>query len=90
VRKADLGQKAQSAYSPKTNKEKNAMVSHLLQLIENAGYEAINNMPIRVNTDGTLEYTAGGNTLLRFIRNVYGKDNIDELSEEQKGDRRQA
>ena len=68
----------------KTNNEKNAMVAHLLQLIENAGYEAINNIPIRVNSDGTLEYTAGGNTLLRFIRNVYGKDNIDELSEEQK------
>ena len=68
----------------KTNNEKNAMVSHLLKLIEDAGYEAINNIPIRVNEDGTLEYTAGGNTLLRFIRNVYGKDNIDQLSEEQK------
>ena len=68
----------------KTNAEKNAMVSHLLRLIENSGYEAIYNMPIELNKDGSLVYSSGGNTLLRFIRNVYGKDNIDELSEEQK------
>ena len=68
----------------KTNKDRNAMVYHLIELIENAGYEPLNNIPIKLNNDGTLEYTASGNTLLRFIRNVYGKDNIDQLSEEQK------
>ncbi len=68
----------------KTNADRNAMVARLLQLVENAGYEAINNIPIELNEDGTLEYSAGGNTLLRFIRNVYGKDNIDQLTEEQK------
>ena len=31
-----------------------------------------------------MEFTSSGNTLLRFIRNVYGKDSIDQLSEEQK------
>ena len=66
------------------NKERNEMVYHLIQLIEDAGYDPINNIPIEITEDGTLEYTASGNTLLRFIRNVYGKDNIDQLSEEQK------
>ena len=68
----------------KTNADRNAMVDRLLELVENAGYEAINNIPIAITEKGTLEYTAGGNTLLRFIRNVYGKDNIDQLTEEQK------
>lgn len=67
-----------------TNVEKNEMIMHLLKLIENAGYEAIYNIPIELNGDGTLEYSASGNTLLRFIRNVYGKDRIDQLTEEQK------
>ena len=46
----------------KTNAEKNAMVSHLLRLIENSGYEAIYNMPIELNKDGSLVYSSGGNT----------------------------
>ena len=67
-----------------TNASKNAMIHQLIQLIENSGYEAVYNIPIHLYEDGTLEFTAKGNTLLRFIRNVYGKDNIDQLSEEQK------
>ena len=68
----------------KTNKERNEMVYHLIELIENAGYEPINNVPIELNEKGELEYTSAGNSLLRFIRNVYGKDSVDQLSEEQK------
>lgn len=67
-----------------TNAQKNAMIAHLLELIENAGYEALYNIPIELNSDGTLEFTYTGNTRLRFIRNVYGKDSVDELTEEQK------
>lgn len=67
-----------------TNASKNAMISQLIQLIEDSGYEAVYNIPIHLYEDGTLEFTAKGNTLLRFIRNVYGKDNIDQLSDEQK------
>ncbi len=68
----------------KTNKERNEMLYRLIQLIESAGYTTINNLPLEIDADGNVEYTAAGNTLLRFIRNVYGKDNIDQLTEEQK------
>ena len=68
----------------KTNAEKNEMIFRLIQLIEGSGYEAIYNIPIRLYEDGTMEFTSSGNSRLRFIRNVYGKDNIDQLSEEQK------
>lgn len=68
----------------KTNAEKNEMILRLIQLIEGSGYEAIYNIPIRLYDDGTMEFTFSGNSRLRFIRNVYGKDNIDQLSEEQK------
>lgn len=67
-----------------TNASRNAMIYQLIQLIEASNYEAVYNIPIQVYEDGTLEFTASGNTLLRFIRNVYGEDNIDQLSEEQK------
>ncbi len=67
-----------------TNASKNAMISQLIQLIEDSGYEAVYNIPIHLYEDGTLEFTAKGKTVLRFIRNVYGKDNIDQLSDEQK------
>ncbi len=67
-----------------TNAEKNEMISRLIQLIEGSGCEAVYNIPIRLYDDGTMEFTSSGNTLLRFVRNVYGKDSIDQLSEEQK------
>ena len=68
----------------KTNAQKNDMIAHLIRLIEDSGYEAIYNIPIRCYEDGTLEFTSTGNSRLRFIRNVYGKDSIDQLSEKQK------
>ena len=68
----------------KTNAEKNEMIHRLIRLIETSGYEAVYNIPIRLYEDGTMEFTSGGNSLLRFIRNVYGYDRIDQLSEEQK------
>ena len=67
----------------KTNAQKNDMIAHLIRLIEDSGYEAIYNIPIRCYEDGTLEFTSTGNSRLRFIRNVYGKDSIDQLSEKQ-------
>ena len=67
-----------------TNAEKNEMILRLIQLIEGSGYETIYNIPIRLYDDGTMEFTSSGNSRLRFIRNVYGKDNIDQLSEEQR------
>ena len=67
-----------------TNEETNAMIYQLIQLIEESGYEAVYNLPIRIYDDNSLEYTADGNQRLRFIRNVFGKDRIDELTDEQK------
>ena len=67
-----------------TNAEKNEMILRLIELIEGSGYEAVYTIPIKLYEDGTMEFTSSGNTLLRFIRNVYGKDSIDQLSEEQK------
>ncbi len=67
-----------------SNADRNEMLYRLIQLIEGAGYTTINNLPLEIDADGNVEYTASGNTLLRFIRNVYGKDNIDQLTDEQK------
>lgn len=67
-----------------TNQDKNAMIYRLIELIEASGYETINNLPIRLYEDGTMEFTSSGNSLLRFIRNIYGYDRIDQLSEEEK------
>lgn len=66
------------------NASQNAMIDHLITLVEESGYETINNLPIELYDDGTLAFTASGNTLLRFIRNVYGLDSIDQLTDEQK------
>ena len=66
------------------NASENAMIAHLIDLVESSGYVTVNNLPIELYDDGTMEFTASGNTLLRFIRDVYGLNSIDELSEEQK------
>ena len=71
-----------------TNAEKaetlNGIIAKMVTIIENNGDTVDYDFGIDCDSDGEFCYTMEGNTLLRFLRDIYGKTAISELSDEEK------
>lgn len=66
------------------NQEVNQTIYELIQIIEGNEDKLVNDFNIVINESGNYEFSVEGNSLLRFLADVYGKSNIDDLKEEQK------
>lgn len=66
------------------NNKINEAINKTISIIESNGDTITNDFPIIVNENGTLEYNIEGTTLYKFIRDIYGKKTVSELSEEEK------
>ena len=65
------------------NETINNAIDKTLTIIEQKGDKYSNDLPIEY-VDGTFAFTAEGTTLLRFLRDTYGRKAISELSEEER------
>lgn len=68
----------------KKNANMNATIYKLIQLIEKNGDSVITDFKIVIDENGDFVYSVEGNSLLRFLADVYGHKTIDELKEEEK------
>ena len=66
------------------NSEKNAMLYHLIQIIEDNGHEVEVDFAIEQDEYGELRFNITGNTLLRFKKNAYGLTSVSKLTDEQR------
>lgn len=66
------------------NKNLNETIYRLIQMVEKNGDNVITDFKIYLNEDGEFEYTVDGTSLLRFLADVYGKQTIGDLKEEQR------
>ena len=66
------------------NTKMNAVILDLIQMIEKNGDKCITDFKIYINEDGDFSFTVGGNSLLRFLADIYGKKTIGELSDVQR------
>lgn len=66
------------------NNKINEAINKTISIIESNGDTITNDFPIIANENGTLEYNIEGTTLYKFIRDIYGKKTVSELSEEEK------
>lgn len=65
------------------NYEKNKMIYNLIQLLEKNGDEIVNEFPIVATKKGKLKFTVEGNSLTRFLKDVYSITSIENLEEDQ-------
>lgn len=66
------------------NRNMNATIYRLIQLIEKNGDHIISDFKIALDEDDRFVYTVEGTSLLRFLADVYGYKTIDELEEEER------
>lgn len=70
------------------NKYKNANMNDtiykLIKMIEKNGDSVITDFKIVIDENGEFAYSASGNSLLRFLADVYGEKTIDKLEEDEK------
>ncbi len=66
------------------NQQMNETVLRLIRMVEKNGDHVITDFKIVIGEDGNFEYTVSGNSLLRFLADVYGKSYIDQLDAEQR------
>ncbi len=62
------------------NEELNTTIRRLIGIIEHNGDSVISDFPIIIDEDGKFSYTLTGNSLLRFLADIYGHSNISDLS----------
>ncbi len=60
------------------NQTKNTMIAALIGFIESTGNTLIYNMPIELDENGQMIFTAGTNTILRFKKDVYSTENLSD------------
>lgn len=70
-------------FSEMTNEEKNAMIYRLMRLVEKNGNEISVEFYMEYDKNGKLQYTVEGNSLYRFIAEVYSTK-VKEMTQEQK------
>lgn len=68
----------------KTNEEKNTMIYKLVHYVEDLGGEITYDFPMEFDKKGDIQFTVSDNSLLRFKVNVFSKNNINDLEDEQK------
>ena len=66
------------------NKSINDTLNKLIDIIEDNGDSVDQDFKIVINEDGDYEFTIEGNTLLRFLADVYGRTSISDLKYEEK------
>lgn len=66
------------------NKELNATVRSVIDIIEKNGDSVINSFGIVLNDSGEYEFSTEGTARLRFIADIFGYATIDKLSKKQK------
>lgn len=65
------------------NERLNSTLYTLIKMIEKNGDEIINDFQIVVNQDNEYEFTVEGTALKRFLADVYGHTNVDDLRYEE-------
>lgn len=65
------------------NESMNRIISKMISIIEENGDEIVYDFGIDYGDDGYY-YTVEGNSLLRFLRDVYGHKSVNELTEEER------
>lgn len=68
----------------KKNEQLNKIIYDTIKIIEKHGHEVSCDFSIAVNDDNKYVFTVDGSALLRFLRDCYGKSNINLLSEKEK------
>ncbi len=60
------------------NQTKNTMIAALIRFIESTGNTLIYDIPIDLDENGQMIFTAGTNTVLRFKKDVYSTENLSD------------
>ena len=68
----------------KKNAEMNKTIRNLIRLIEKNGDHCITDFRIVLNEDGEFAFNVEGNTLLRFLADVYGRKTVDLLTDSER------
>lgn len=68
----------------KKNANMNATVFKLIEMIEKNGDSVITDFKIVIDENGDFAYSVEGNSLLRFLADIYGCKTIDELEDEER------
>ena len=66
------------------NNERNQAIYSLITLLRNNGLEKEFTFPLYLDENGKLAYSVTGNALYRFLKNCFGLQSVNNLSEEQK------
>lgn len=66
------------------NKNLNETIFRLIQMVEKNGDSVITDFKIYINEDGEFAYTVEGTSLLRFLADVYGRQTIGELEDDER------
>lgn len=62
----------------------NATINKAINIIESNGNKITNDFPITLDESGNYQYTVADTSLLKFLRDTYGKSTIADLSDEQR------
>ena len=62
----------------------NGMIYQIIKIIEAHGDTVLNHLDIKLNEDGAFEYTAEGFWLERFRADVFGKAEIDNMTQDER------
>ena len=66
--------------------QKNLMLMTLVNILNKHDEKMISDIPIIINSHGDFEYTVEGNSLLRFLRDMYGLPTTKDFTEEKPAD----
>ncbi len=58
------------------NQTKNTMIAELIRFIESTDNTLVYDIPLKLEDDGNLSFTAGENTILRFKKDVYSSETL--------------
>ncbi len=61
------------------NRDINETIYKVIRMIEESGDEVISDFDIYLDSSGNYQYNVSDNTLLRFLADVYGEPNINDL-----------
>lgn len=66
------------------NKAVNETINKVIDIVEKNGDSVDTDFNIQLNTSGNYEFTVEGNTLLRFLADIYGRTSINDLKYEER------
>lgn len=66
--------------------EKNIMLLELIEILDSHNETINTEVPIIIDSSGEFQYSSEGNTLLRFLRDMYGLSSINDFDEDNPSD----